>query len=237
MSSDAGEETEVNEVVLQKLFAELDALPESDMALSSKAGLNPRFFSQLRKKRSILKVPTFIQIVMKLDLDPMKIMGFTQGVTIAGVDNPGQKTSAIHDYGGDYSIDDVLKTWTETDGLMTRFDEDLVRHVVVFRPPEEKMPVVHAVGEESLTNQLLLTKGEEGLQAMIDRSETFLTEQVASSHFKALQGVPILTIESGRHVWAGGVSAVIDYARLLLPVRDENGQMFIVNFSKKIRAR
>lgn len=237
MSSDAGEETEVNEVVLQKLFAELDALPESDMALSSKAGLNPRFFSQLRKKRSILKVPTFIQIVMKLDLDPMKIMGFTQGVTIAGVDNPGQKSSAIHDYGGDYSIDDVLKTWTETDGLMTRFDEDLVRHVVVFRPPEEKMPVVHAVGEESLTNQLLLTKGEEGLQAMIDRSETFLTEQVASSHFKALQGVPILTIESGRHVWAGGVSAVIDYARLLLPVRDENGQMFIVNFSKKIRAR
>lgn len=237
MSLDAGGETEVNDVVLQKLFAELDALPESDMALSSKAGLNPRFFSQLRKKRSILKVPTFIQIVMKLDLDPMKIMGFTQGVTIAGVDNPGQKTSAIHDYGGDYSIDDVLKTWTETDGLMTRFDEDLVRHVVVFRPPEEKMPVVHAVGEESLTNQLLLTKGEEGLQAMIDRSETFLTEQVASSHFKALQGVPILTIESGRHVWAGGVSAVIDYARLLLPVRDENGQMFIVNFSKKIRAR
>lgn len=237
MSLNAGEETEVNDVVLQKLFAELDALPDSDMALSSKAGLNPRFFSQLRKKRSILKVPTFIQIVMKLDLDPMKIMGFSQGVTIAGVDNPGQKSSAIHDYGGDYSIDDVLKTWTETDGLMTRFDEDLVRHVVVFRPPEEKMPVVHAVGEESLTNQLLLTKGEEGLQAMIDRSETFLTEQVASSHFKALQGVPILTIESGRHVWAGGVSAVIDYARLLLPVRDENGQMFIVNFSKKIRAR
>lgn len=237
MSLHAGEETEVNDVVLQKLFAELDALPDSDMALSSKAGLNPRFFSQLRKKRSILKVPTFIQIVMKLDLDPMKIMGFTQGVTIAGVDSPGQKSSAIHDYGGDYSIDDVLKTWTETDGLMTRFDKDLVRHVVLFRPPEEKMPVVHAVGEESLTNQLLLTKGEEGLQAMIDRSETFLTEQVASSHFKALQGVPILTIESGRHVWAGGVSAVIDYARLLLPVRDENGQMFIVNFSKKIRAR
>ncbi len=237
MSGEAGQETEVNEVVLQKLFAELDGLPETDMALSTKAGLNPRFFSQLRKKRSILKVPTFIQIVMKLDLDPLKIMGFSQGVSIAGVDSPDDKSSPIHDFGQDYSIDDVLKTWTETDGLMTRFDEDLVRHVVVFRPPEEQKPVVHAVGEESLTNELLLTKGEEGLQAMIDRSETFLTEQVASSHFKALQGVPILTIESGRHVWAGGVSAVIDYARLLLPVRDENGQMFIVNFSKKIRAR
>lgn len=237
MIEEADQDAEVNEVVLQKLFAELDGLPETDMALSTKAGLNPRFFSQLRKKRSILKVPTFIQIVMKLDLDPMKIMGFSQGVSIAGVDNPGQKSSPIHDFGHDYSIDDVLKTWTETDGQMTRFDENLVRHVVVFRPPEEKMPVVHAVGEESLTNELLLTKGEEGLQAMINRSETFLTEQVASSHFKALQGVPILTIESGRHVWAGGVSAVIDYARLLLPVRDENGQMFIVNFSKKIRAR
>lgn len=237
MSSDAGEEVEVNETVLQKLFHELDALPDSHMALSSKAGLNPRFFSQLRKKRSILNVPTFIQIVMKLDLDPMKIMGFSQGVSIAGVDSPDQKSSPIHDFGHDYSIDDVLKTWTETDGLMTRFDEDLVRHVVVFRPPEEKMPIVHAVGEESLTNELLQTKGEEGLQAMIDRSETFLTEQVASSHFKALQGVPILTIESGRHVWAGGVSAVIDYARLLLPVRDETGHMFIINFSKKIRAR
>jgi len=237
MNTEAGEEAEVNDVILDKLFAELDALPESDMALSTRAGLNPRFFSQLRKKRSILKVPTFIQIAMKLDLDPMKLMGFSQGVTIAGVDTPGRKSSVVHDYSGDYSIDEVLKCWTETDGLMTRFDEALFRHVVIFRPPEEEKPVVHAVGEESLTNELLLTKGEEGLQAMIDRSEKFLTEQVASSHFKALQGVPILTIESGRHVWAGGVSAVIDYARLLLPVRDESGQMFIVNFSKKIRSR
>ena len=237
MNSTADGETEVNDVVLQKLFAELDALPESDMALSTRAGLNPRFFSQLRKKRSILKVPTFIQIVMKLDLDPMKIMGFSQGVTIAGVDSPDQKSSAIHDFSHDYSIDDVLKCWTETDGQMTRFDNELFRHVVIFRPPEQQAPVVHAGGEESLTNELLINKGKEGLQSMINQSEKFLTEQVASSHFKALQGVPILTIESGRHVWAGGVSAVIDYARLLLPVRDESGQMFIVNFSKKIRAR
>ena len=96
MSSDAGEEVEVNETVLQKLFHELDALPDSHLALSSKAGLNPRFFSQLRKKRSILKVPTFIQIVMKLDLDPMKIMGFCKGsaslASIALIRNPARST-------------------------------------------------------------------------------------------------------------------------------------------------
>lgn len=50
MSSDAVEEVEVNETVLQKLFDELDALPDSHMALSSKAGLNPRFFQPAAQK-------------------------------------------------------------------------------------------------------------------------------------------------------------------------------------------
>ena len=50
-------------------------------------------------------------------------------------------------------------------------------------------------------------------------------------------GLRLQTIESGKMVWSDGVSASVDYVRLLLPVKDEAGRYFIINYSKQIGTR
>ena len=225
------------ETIAARLLAEIESRPESASEIARRSGLNPRYFTGLRRNPSNLTLSTFFRICRELDLNPSSIIDMKRSINMRAItdDNSGATVGAA--IPNDATLDMILDQWSDADGEIRKIDTGLLHHVVLFKPPRAGVPQPHKLGRKSFTAEVLEDKTISGLQQMLESSQKMLVEKVASSHFQALQGKPILSIESGKIVWSDGVSASVDYVRLLLPVKDENGKFFILNYSKQIGTR
>lgn len=225
------------ETIVSRLLAEIESRPESASEIARRAGLNPRYFTGLRRNPSNITLATFLRICRELDLNPAVVSDISRSVNVRAIADDATPDAVSAALADDATLDRILDQWADADGEIRKIDTGLLHHVVLFKPPKAGTPVPHKLGRESFTAQVLEDKTVSGLRQMLANSQRMLLENVASSHFQALQGKPILTIESGKLVWSDGVSASVDYVRLLLPVKDENGRFFILNYSKEIGTR
>lgn len=223
--------------ITSRLLAELDSRPESGSRIARRSGLNPRYFSGLRRNPANITLASFLNICRELEIEPSAIIDVSQTIAVRaiGEDETAAVTRAA--LPKDATLDSLLDQWADANGEIRKFDAGLLRHVVLFRPPQKGRPLAHRLGRQSFAAEVLENKTVSGLQDLIDNSQKMLVDKLASSHFQALQGKPILSIESGRIVWSDGVSAAVDYVRLLLPVKDESGAYYILSYSKQIGTR
>ena len=223
--------------ITSRLLAEIDSRPESGGEIARRAGLNPRYFSGLRRNPANITLASFLNVCRELEIDPAVIIDVSQEAAIRAISSDLAAPVTRAALPKDATLDRLLDQWADAGGEIRKFDAGLLRQVAIFRPPHKGRPLAHRLGRESFVAEILENKTVSGLQDLIDNSQKMLVDKLASSHFQALQGKPILSIESGRIVWSDGVSAAVDYVRLLLPVKDENGAYYILNYSKQIGTR
>ncbi|MEL7466392.1 MAG: hypothetical protein AAFN79_20125 [Pseudomonadota bacterium] len=225
------------EMIVARILAEIESRPESAREIAKRAGLNERYFSGLRRNPSNMTMGSFLRVCRELDLDPSSIANTSQSLNMRAISDSASGDAISAALPEDATLDRLLDQWADADGEVEKIETDLLRYVVLFKPPRGGAPVPHKLGRKSFTAELLEDKTVSGLRNLIDNSQKMLVETVASSHFQALQGKPILTVESGKIVWSDGVSASVDYVRLLLPVKDAAGRYFVLSYSKQIGTR
>ena len=225
------------EQIVLRLLAEIESRPESARDIARRAGLNARYFSGLRRNPSNMTMGSFLRICRELDVDPASIVNTSWSVNVRAITDDATAETVSAALAEDATLDRLLDQWSDADGEIAKIDTDLLRYVVLFKPPQGGTPVPHKLGRKSFTAEILDDKTVSGLRNLLENSQKMLVETVASSHFQALQGKPILSVESGKIVWSDGVSASVDYVRLLLPVKDAAGRYFILSYSKQIGTR
>lgn len=223
---------DATQALIETLLSRLDLTLKTDGRLSTDAGLDRRYLSQLRRKRTDMTLSSFLRLCRAADVAPSDLFGASEAATVSSLGAEGLSRARVRVDAS--TVDDLLDVWSDSKGHIEALNQRLLDEVVIFSPPRQKQPVPVAVGRNSFAATLLEEKTPESLSRMIRNSQRMLVHRVAESHLAALQGKPILTIESGKYVWSGGVTAVVDYVRLLLPLRDAAGKRYILNYSKQI---
>jgi hypothetical protein len=134
------------------------------------------------------------------------------------------------------SFDAVLNWWHATGGLLTNI-ESFEQYVEIFSPPDEAAlrPVPKRLGARSLAARELNISTVEQLSGIFENSEPAVARSVALAHAGVLEGQPKLSFHSILIDLSTGQLVKLSYFRLLLPVRDGDGQRYVMNYSKPVR--
>ena len=134
------------------------------------------------------------------------------------------------------TFDAVLNWWHSTGGLLTGI-ENFEQYVEIFSPPDSvaMRPVPKRMGRQSLAARELNISTVEQLDGIFESSEPAVARSVALAHAGVLEGQPKLSFHSILIDLSTGQLVKLSYMRLLLPVRDGNGQRYIMNYSKPVR--
>lgn len=134
------------------------------------------------------------------------------------------------------TFDAVLNWWHSTSGLLTGI-ENFEHYVEIFSPPDSlaMRPVPRRMGRQSLAARELSISTVEQLDGVFEQSEPAVVRSVALAHADALEGQPKLSLHSILIDLSTGKLVKLSYFRLLLPVRDGEGQRYIMNYSKPVR--
>ena len=134
------------------------------------------------------------------------------------------------------TFDAVLNWWHSTGGLLTGI-EDFERYIEIFSPPDSVVmrPVPRRLGRQSLAARELNISTIEQLDGIFQNSEPAVARTVALAHAGVLEGQPKLSFHSILIDLSSGQLVKLSYMRLLLPVRDGDGQRYIMNYSKPVR--
>lgn len=227
--------TKISAPLVAALLSRIDQTRQSDSSISQRAGLDRKYLSKLRSRPDDLNLSSFLNLCIAIGLNPVELFGTRTSGRLSTLSTDDGIRSIDVDVGHG-SVDELLDRWAASRGRIEAIPTHLLDQLVVFKPPKKSKPVPHALGQKSFTASLLSSPTVRGLSAMIDASDRMLSSRVAESHLAALQGKPVMTIESGQWIWSGGISAQVDYLRLLLPVSDDAGTSYILSFSKQIGA-
>lgn len=134
------------------------------------------------------------------------------------------------------TLDAVLNWWHSTGGLLTDM-EKLDQYVEIFDRPDtaQMRPVPVRMGKQSLAARELGISTVEQLQQVFESSEPGVRRLVAMAHSDVIGGQPKLSCHSILIDMSSGQLVKLSYVRLLLPVRDGEGQRYVMNYSKPFR--
>ena len=134
------------------------------------------------------------------------------------------------------TIDAVLNWWHVNGGLLADM-EKLEQYVELFSPPDPTamLPVPYRMGPQSLAARELNISTIEQLSGIFESSEPAVGRSVALAHADVIHGQPKLSFHSITADMSNGQLVKLTYIRLLLPVRDRDGQRYVLNYSKPVR--
>lgn len=134
------------------------------------------------------------------------------------------------------TFDAVLNWWHVTGGVLTEM-ESFEQYVEIFSPPDTSAmrPVPRRMGGRSLAARELNISTVDQLDGIFRSSEPTVARSVAMAHAAVLEGQPQLSFHSILIDLSTGRLVKLSYIRLLLPVRDGDGQRYIMNYSKPVR--
>jgi transcriptional regulator with XRE-family HTH domain len=134
------------------------------------------------------------------------------------------------------TFDAVLTWWVANGGLLTGM-EKLDQYIEIFSPPDttDMRPVPKRMGRQSLAARELNISTIEQLNGIFQNSEPAVARSVALAHASVIEGQPQLSFHTIVAEMSTGHLVKLSYMRLLLPVRDGDGQRYIMNYSKPVR--
>jgi hypothetical protein len=134
------------------------------------------------------------------------------------------------------TFDAVLGWWHANGGLLTGM-EKLEQYVEIFSPPDSSLmrPVPKRLGRRSLAARELNISTVEQLNGIFENSEPAVARSVALAHASVVEGQPQLSFHVIVAEMSTGHLVRMSYMRLLLPVRDGDGQRYVMNYSKPVR--
>ncbi len=232
------ESVEFNELLLTNLFEALEAKGGTLRQQSLAIGANERYLAELKSKRSKIKAESLAWICAKHDLDPSKIMGFGDKVALTAV-SPTRNRSSLPVAGRPFdltmNISTMMREWHLSDGLLSSMSPGLSAYFDLFAEPIDGELAPVRMGKKSMAGVILETTKLEAFKKALESTAKSILDRVAEHHYAAIQGKPILTIESIDVVWPGERIVAYVYNRLLLPVRNDAGVTFILSYSEYVR--
>ena len=134
------------------------------------------------------------------------------------------------------TFDAVLSWWHANGGLLTDM-EKLEQYVEIFARPDTALmrPVPKRMGRQSLAARELNLTSIEQLEGIFEHSAPAVARAVALAHADVVDGQPRLSFHSILIDMFDGRFVKMTYIRLLLPVRDGDGQRYVMNYSKPVR--
>jgi transcriptional regulator with XRE-family HTH domain len=134
------------------------------------------------------------------------------------------------------TFDAVLNWWHANGGLLTGM-EKLEQYIEIFSPPDADVmrPVPRKIGRQSLAARELNITTVEQLNGIFENSEPAVARTVALAHASVIEGQPRLSFHTITADMSTGHFVKMSYIRLLLPVRDGDGQRYVMNYSKPVR--
>ncbi len=222
-------------------------------SLSLKIGQGERYISNLLANRSDPGYSSVVKICSALGLTPNQIAGLDDQITLAGSTAPNAQVVTAHAEriltavtqeahrklalrGAQPLLDDVLTWWYQQSGYLSNFDL-LSEHVDLYRAPEPnaRMPDPFKIGEQSLATRSFNVTSTEHLRYLFTTFDEKLNESVTLAHVETSKGDPQLSIQE-IDVALPGYSFPLRfvYKRLLLPVRDRDENVYVLNYSQAI---
>ncbi len=220
------------QILVDYLLRHIDLDSRSLSLICRSASLDRSFVSRLKAGKTNLTMKSYLALCEVLAIHPSGGFGGEYHRTWKSIE--GHLVSEFVTLDSDYSIETLLQAWNRSAGLVDLIPASLLGRSVIFSEPTDGMPQPIEVGGDAFAMNLLASPTAAGLSDMLKRSDPKLVENLAAAHIEALKGKPLLTLESGRFVWADGVSTQTDYARLLLPIHDNKGTRLILSYSKQI---
>jgi hypothetical protein len=223
------------EFIHERMFAALAEDGRSLRALSLELGENDRYLANLKSRRGDIPITTFAKICATFRLDPSGVLGMGNQVRLryaASGETAGERGDA---FGQTLGFDQLLEAWHAGDGRLSAMNQEIYDAVDVFDEPKDGMIQPVSLGSQSLAGQILGTTNVTEFREALKQTTPQIIERIASHHFSVMQGRPMLTTESIDVVWPNDTIVAYEYDRLLLPVRDDNGRVLILSFSKYIR--
>ena len=134
------------------------------------------------------------------------------------------------------TCDDVLNWWHSNGGRLREFD-GFRSYVELFDPPDTAImrPMPHRMGARSLAAREMHIDTAQQLQRSFDGSEPEVVLSVALAHANTLEGKPKLSYHSILIELSADELVKLNYSRLLLPVQDEDGRRYVMNYSRAVR--
>ncbi|QFT93291.1 hypothetical protein FIU86_10595 [Roseovarius sp. THAF9] len=221
-------------------------------ALSLEIGQGERYISNLLSSKSDPGYSSVVKICSALGITPNQIAGLNDQITLAGGEIDNRIVSAqaeriltsvtreahrkLSQRGARPLLDDVLTWWHQQGGVLTNFDT-LSEHVDLYLAPDEhsRLPEPYKIGHQSLAAQSFGIQTAEHLRYLFTTFDDKLCESVRLAHVEATRGEPKLTIEEIDVMLPGHSFPLrFTYKRLLLPVRDGQGNKFVLNYSQAL---
>lgn len=136
--------------------------------------------------------------------------------------------------GFDIGTDDVLNWLATQDGVLSNFDA-LRDRVDLFHPVDssDNMMRPHRIGPTSLATRFFKLEGEDHYVKTVGGFDRQIIQDVMLAHLGANKLRYSIT-DQDIDVWIGGDRLVQSYRRIIAPVRDVNGQEYMLVHAKLI---
>jgi transcriptional regulator with XRE-family HTH domain len=232
-----------------------DYIRQSDYdykSLSLAIGQGERYISNLLSTKSDPGYSNVIKLCAALGVTPNEIAGLKDQLTLSGgvldsriiaaqaeriLDAVTKETyRKLSRRGVKPLLDDVLTWWHQQGGRLSNFDR-LAEHVDLYIAPgpDAQIPEPYKLGESSLAAESFNIQSADHLRFLLTRFDHELVEKVQLAHKDAAQGEPKLSIEEIEVQLPGHTFPLrFNYKRLLLPVTDERGYSYVLNYSQAL---
>lgn len=228
--------TDLKDLILDRLFAGLDARSESLNVLSLQISSNPAYLANLRHKRSDIKATTLAMISAKFNLDARWILGVGDAIEFSELRDRSKTTGSKGMFGTQISFDLLLDGWRAANGRLAEMSEAILEAVDVYTEPMMGEMVPVRMGQKSLASQILKTTDTNIFSDALKKTSPLLISRIIDNHYEVMQGQRLLTAESINVVWPNDTVVAYEYDRLMLPVLDDNDRTQILVYSKYVRA-
>ena len=221
-------------------------------SLSLKIGQGERYISNLLSNKSDPGYSSVVKICSALGMTPNQLAGLDDQITLAGGDADRQIVSAhaeriltavtkdahrkLTTRGAQPLLDDVLTWWHQQGGILSNFDM-LSEHVDLYRAPapDARMPDPYKIGQQSLATRSFNVTSTEHLRYLFTTFDENLNESVTLAHVETSKGDPQLSVQEIDVTLPGYTFPLrFVYKRLLLPVKDNAGNDYVLNYSQAI---
>lgn len=232
---------------LARLIAAAHVTPRQ---LSAEIGRNPDFVGELMRRRASPDLDVVYALAQALSVDVADLLRpgpsfafvaentrnywaerVAEGVLATALEESRQRTAFEAP-----TIDAVLNWWHVNGGLLTDMDK-FDQYVELFARPDtaNPRPIPRRMGSRSLAARELGITTIEQLNGIFESSEPAVARSVAMAHASVIDGQPRLSFHSILADMSNGQFVKMSYMRLLLPVRDGDGQRYVLNYSKPVR--
>lgn len=221
-------------------------------SLSLKIGQGERYISNLLSNKSDPGFSSVVKICSALGMTPNQITGLEDQITLAGGELDNRIVSAhaerilsavtkeahrkLAARGAHPLLDDVLTWWHQQGGMLSNFDT-LSEHVDLYRAPSpnDRLPDPYKIGQQSLATRSFGINSTEHLRYLFTTFDAKLCQDVTLAHVETSKGDPHLSIQEIDVILPGHSFPLrFTYKRLLLPVRDTQGNDYVLNYSQAL---